>query len=59
MRVSFKRWIAEERLGLSRGTDLVPELLGRVVDEDEASPALREAMRTLEANLATRQQYGL
>lgn len=53
-RTSFKRWVAEERLGLSPGTDLVRALLGVVTDEDRPSPALAEAMRALEAHVADR-----
>lgn len=47
-RLSFKRWVAEHRLGLAQGTDLVPELLSVVLPSDEPSPDFRSAIRALE-----------
>jgi predicted ATPase len=48
-RVSFKRYVAEQRLQLSENCDLVAELLPAVMAEDEPSPQLRQAFEVLEA----------
>jgi hypothetical protein len=53
-RKSFKRWIAEDRLGLARQTDLVTELLTALQPDDEASPELRQAVEELEVQLSMR-----
>jgi predicted ATPase len=58
-RISFKRWVAQNQLGLARGTDLVTELLDALVEEDRPSPALTEAVRTLEAHVTEGDLYSL
>jgi hypothetical protein len=53
-RLSFKRWIAEHRLGLAAGTDLVPALLSTLEPTDLPSPELRSALEHLEVAVRSR-----
>lgn len=52
-RKSFKHWIAQDRLGLSRNTDLVTELIGVLTPADLPSPALHQAVHELEVRITS------
>ncbi len=53
-RRSFKSWIAEERLGLKRHTDLVTELITVLQPDELASSEMRQAIEELGVQLSTR-----